>query len=118
MLGILFGLLRFGGRSAVRALPREMRQPIRIVMNPVRSVRRAITPSVVRDARRLVHQATNPVSALARSAENSLWRTAENASLRGSWPTSPTQAVGGPGRQTAEGFMLSAGEPGVELEYL
>ena len=117
MLGILFGLLRFGGRSAMRALPREMRQPIRIVMNPVRSVRRAITPSVVRDAQRLVHQATNPVSAIARSAENSLWRTAENASLRGSWPTSPTQAVGGPGRQTAEGFMLSAGEPGVELEY-
>jgi len=117
MLGILFGLLRFGGRSAMRALPREMRQPIRIVMNPVRSVRRAITPSVVRDAQRLVHQATNPLSAIARSAENSLWRTAENASLRGSWPTSPTQAVGGPGRQTAEGFMLSAGEPGVELEY-
>ena len=117
MLGILFGLLKFGGRSAMRARPREIRQPIRIVMNPVRSARRAITPSVVRDARRLVHQATNPVSAIARSAENSLWRTAENASLRGSWPTSPTQAVGGPGRQTAEGFMLSAGEPGVELEY-
>ena len=117
MLGILFGLLKFGGRSAVRALPREMRQPIRIVMNPVRSARRAITPSVVRDAQRMVNQVTNPVSALARSAENSLWQTAENASLGGSWPTSPTQAVGGPGRQTAEGFMLSAGEPGVELEY-
>ena len=101
----------------MRALPREMRRPLRIVMNPVRSARRAMTPSVVRDAQRLVHQATNPVSAIARSAENSLWRTAENASLRGSWPTSPTQAVGGPGRQTAEGFMLSAGEPGVELEY-
>ena len=117
MLGILFGLLKFGGRSAVRALPREMRQPIRIVMNPVRSARRAITPSIVRDAQRLVNQVTNPVSALARSAENSLWQTTENASLGGSWPTSPTQAVGGPGRQTAEGFMLTAGEPGVELEY-
>ena len=101
----------------MRALPREMRRPLRIVMNPVRSARRAMTPSVVRDAQRLVNQVTNPVSAIARSAENSLWRTADNASLRGSWPTSPTQAVGGPGRQTAEGFMLSAGEPGVELEY-
>lgn len=92
----------------MRALPREIRQPIRIVMNPVRSVRRAVTPSIVRDARRLVNQVTNPVSAIARSAENALWEGVRS---------SPPQATGGPGRQTVEGFMLSAGEPGVELEY-
>ena len=107
MLGILIGLLKFGGRSAMRALPREIRQPIRIVMNPVRSVRRAVTPSIVRDARRLVNQVTNPVSAIARSAENALWEGV------GSTP----QATGGPGRQTAEGFMLTASESGVELEF-
>ncbi len=107
MLGILIGLLKFGGRSAMRALPREIRQPIRIVMNPVRSVRRAVTPSIVRDARRLVNQVTNPVSAIARSAENALWEGVGSA----------PQATGGPGRQTVEGFMLTASESGVDLEY-
>lgn len=109
MFGILTSLTKFGTRSALRALPREIRQPIRFVVSPIRTVRRAITPPVVRDAQRLVRQATNPVSSLARSLENSIWQGAEEIRSQGVNQTAAFEAN--------DSITISGNERETQLEY-
>lgn len=108
------GLVKFGARSALRALPREVRQPIRFVVSPVRTVRRAITPPLVRDAQRLVRQAANPVSAIARSIENSMWHgyEGEQAATVTNTLTSNTLIS-----KTADLIIVSTDEPEIEIDY-
>lgn len=109
MFGIVSSLVKFGARSALRALPREVRQPIRFVVSPVRTVRRVITPPLVRDAQRLVRQAANPVSAVVRSIENSLWQGAEG----GQAMTVDNTLIS----ETADLLTISMDETEVQIDY-